>query len=333
MSDDDINLFIAKLNNLIRKITINISNRNINGAIKDGELLKATWMDVLTRSGNNNIEIVIQKITEASLISFERIECILNDPTYYVFTNTIKQTDGEAYLLKFYNHIENERKFRSAIELFQSNVIQNKCLELMACTNGMQYETSINLMRKVLQLPNENVLNAFVNKLCEFDYPDISFNHLMEMFLIESHHQPEFKVTAELIRDAYITSMMERTERNDAGDGLIKFTQRLFDNDVSMALVRKCCQTFCGFYNLIKAVLTNYSKFIDQFETDDDDGGGDSIWYFKNEHLSANVKFNDFAKFIYNLATTESSFTNEFLLFLKNTFPSNLLRYIFAKFQ
>lgn len=315
---------VTNLNNLIQRITINITNNNINGAIKDSEILQAN-LDALIKSGNSR-ETISQKIKETSLISFENIESIINDPTCYVFTNTIKENDGEEHLLKLYNHIENERKFKRAIELFQSNLIQNKCLELMACTNDMQYETSINLMRKVLQLPNENLLNAFVNKLCAFEYPDVSVNHLMEIFLIEPH-QPEF-VASELIREAYIKSM-ETTLKRAADNDLVLFSKFLFDDKISAELLHKCCQNFRGFYNLIKTTITKYLNFIEHLETDD----GDSLWYFKNENLSANIKFNDFAKFICTLALSTESFSNDFLLFLKNSFQFNLLNYIFAKFQ
>lgn len=315
----------TKLTNLIRQITINIANKNINCAIKDGETLKAN-LDALTKSGNN-IEIILQKIKEASLISFETIECILNDPTYYVFTNTIKRNDGEKFLLKFYNHIESERNFKSAIELFQSNLIRNKCLELMACTNGMQYETSINLTRKVLQLPNEHLLNAFVNKLCTHEYPDISINDLMEIFLIEPH-EPEF-IASELIRETYVTSM-EATLQREIVNEIIQLSKCLFNDNVSMELLVKCCQRFYEFHSLIKTMITKCLNFIERMETDN----GDVLWYFNNENLSANLKFNDFAKFVYNLASsTDNSFTNDFLLFLKNSFESHLLHYIFVKFQ
>lgn len=315
---------VTNLNNLIQRITINITNNNINGAIKDSEILQAN-LDALIKSGNSR-ETISEKIKETSLISFENIESIINDPTCYVFTNTIKENDGEEHLLKFYNHIENERKFKRAIELFQSNLIQNKCLELMACTNDMQYETSINLMRKVLQLPNENLLNAFVNKLCAFEYPDVSINHLMEIFLIEPH-QPEF-IASELIREAYIKSMETTLQRAVVND-LVLFSKCLFDDKISTELLHKCCQIFPGFYNLIKTTITKYLNFIEHLETDD----GDSLWYFKNENLSANIKFNDFAKFICTLALSTESFSNDFLLFLKNSFQFNLLNHIFAKFQ
>lgn len=318
--------YTTNLNNLIQQITINITNNNINGAIKDSETLKAN-LDALTKSGNN-IDTILTKLKEASLISFENnIESIINDPTCYVFTNTIKQDDGEAHLLKFYNHIENERKFKRAIELFQSNLIQNKCLELMACTNDMQYETSINLMRKVMQLPNENLLNAFVNKLCAFEYRDISINHLMEFFLIEPH-QPEF-VASELVRDAFVQTL-EATLQREVVHDLVRFSKYLFNDQISTELLHQCCHNFLGFYNLIKTTITKYLNFIEYLETD----GGDVHWYFKNETLSANIKFNDFAKFIATLAlSNELNFSNEFLLFLKNSFQLNLLNYIFAKFQ
>lgn len=317
--------YITILNNLIQKITINISTNNINGAIKDSEILKAN-LDALTESGTS-IETISQKIKETSFISSENIESIINDPTCYVFTSTIKQTDGEEHLLNFYNHTENERKFKRAIELFQSNLIQNKCLELMACTNDMQYETSINLMRKVLQLPNENLLNAFVNKLCAFEYPDISINHLMEIFSIEPH-QPEF-IASELIREAYVKSM-ETTMQRDAVNDLVQFSKNLFDDKISTKLLHKCCQNFVGFYNLIKMVTTKYLKFIEHLYTDD----GQSIWYFNNEQLSANIQFNDFSKFVCKMAaSTELSFSKDFLLFLKNTFHLDLLNHIFEKCQ
>lgn len=317
--------YTTDLNNLIQRITINIANNNINDAIKDSELLKAN-LDALTQSGSS-VEIIIQQIKEANLIAFENIESIINDPTCYVFTNTIKQNDGEEYLSTFYNHIENERNFKRAIELFQSNLIQNKCLELMACTNDMQYETSINLMRKVMQLPNENLLNAFVNKLCAFEYPDISINYLMEFFVIEPH-LPEY-VASELIREAYVKSMETILQREIVND-LVQFSKFLFNEKISTELLHRCCQSFCGFYNIIKTVITKYLKFIEQLETDD----GDILWYFKDDNLSTNIKFNDFAKFICTLASsTESNFSKEFLLFLKNSFPLNLLNHIFAKFQ
>lgn len=316
---------LTTVNNLIQQITINITNHNINGAIKDSEILKV-HLDALTKSGNSS-ETILQKIKDASLISSENIASIINDPTCYVFTNTIKQDDGEEHLLKFYNHIENERKFKRAIELFQSNLIQNKCLELMACTNDMQYETSINLMRKVLQLPNENLLNAFVNKLCACEYPDISINHLMEIFVIEPH-QPEF-IASELIREAYIQSMETTVQRAVVND-LVPFSKRLFDDKVSTELLHKCCDNFGEFYNLIKALITKYLGFIEHLETDD----GNPFWYFKDEYLAANIQFNHFAQFIYTMSrSTGLSFSNDFLLFLKSNFPSNLLTNIFAKFQ
>lgn len=315
----------ANLNNLIQQITTNIAKNNINGALKDSELLK-TNLDALTKSGHS-IATIIQNIKEASLIGFENIESLLNDPTCYVLTNTIKQNDGEEHLSTLYNHIEDERKFKRAIELFQSNLIQNKCLE-MACTNDMQYETAINLMRKVMQLPNENLLNAFVKKLCAFEYPDISINHLMDIFLIEPH-LPEF-IASELVREAYVTSMETTLQREEGVQNLVQFSKFLFNDNISMELLHKCCQNFREFYNLIRTVITKYLNFIEQLQTED----GYLLWYFNNENLSGNIKFNDFARFICILASpTELSFSNEFLLFLKNSFQLNLLNSIFAKFQ
>lgn len=314
MSDNILNLI-----NLIQQITTNISKNNINGAINDSEILKAN-VDALTKSGNS-IETIVEKIKDASFISVENIETIINDPTYYVFTNTIIQDDGEEHLLKFYNHIENERKFKRAIELFQSNLIQNKCLELMACTNDMQYETSINLMRNVMQLPNENLLNAFVNKLCAFEYQDISINHLMEIFSIQPS-QPEF-IVSELIREAYVNSMETRIRCEDLND-IVVFSKHLFDGNISVKLLQKCCEDFDGFYKLIKSVITKLSVFIERVETEH----GDMIWYFKNEKLQTNINFNDFVRFIYDF-----SFNNEFLSYLKDTFNLDFLKYIFAKFQ
>ncbi len=320
MSDD----YTTKVNNLIRQITINIRNNNMSGALKDSETLKAT-LDALRASGNN-IEMILQKIKEGSLISFENIECIISDPTCYVFTNTLKRNDGEVMVSKLYNHIENnEQQFRSAITQFQSNLIENKCLELMACTNDMVYEEVITVLWKVLQFQNQNMLDTFVDKLCRFEYPGITINHLMEIFLIDSH-QSEF-IVSEMVRDGYIMSMSRLLEREDV---LVEFSKCLFDDNVSTELLHKCCQHCRGFFNLIQTVIIKYLNFIDQLETDD----GDLLWYFKNENLSTNIKFNDFAKFIFTLtSSTELSFTNEFLFFLKDNFPSNLLNYVFAKFQ
>lgn len=314
MSDNILNLI-----NLIQQITTNISKNNINGAINDSDILKAN-VDALIKSGNS-IETIVEKLKDASLISVENIEYVINNPTYYVFTNTLKQDDGEEHLLKFYNHIESERKFKRAIELFQSNLIQNKCLELMACTNDMQYETSINLMRKVMQLPNENLLNAFVNKLCAFEYQDISINHLMEIFSIQPN-QPEF-IVSELIREAYVNSMKTKIRCEDLNDFVV-FSKYLFDEKISVELLHKCCMDFDGFYNLIKLVITKYSVFIDRMETEH----GDIIWYFKNEKLQTSINLNDFVRFIY-----EVSFSNEFLLYLKDTLSLDFLKYIFAKYQ
>ncbi|XP_037025780.1 uncharacterized protein LOC119067112 [Bradysia coprophila] len=312
----------TKINNLIQQITTNIANNNISGAISDSEILK-TNLRAFRKSGINiKIETILQKIKETNLIAVEHIECMVDDPTCYVFTNTLTRTDGEKYLLKFYNHIENDQNFQRAIELFQSNLIQNKCLEFTACTND-----SIHLMRKVMQMPNGNLFDTFVNRLCAFDYPIIPINNLMGIFLIEPH-QPEF-VASELIREAFVASMETKLQR-EASNDLDSFCQYLFDETVSTELLKKCCDNFLGFYDLIQTAITKQSKSIEHLETDD----GDFLWYFKYETLGGNRKFNDFAKFICKLASPPAlDFTHKFLVFLKNIFPPKLLNHIFARIQ
>lgn len=240
-----------------------------------------------------------------------------------LFTD-LDRTDGEKYLLKIYNRIDNHQHFEREIGLYQSNSIQNKCLELMACTIDRQHETSINLMRKVMQLPNERLLDTFINKLCTFEYP-ISINDLIGIFLIESH-QPEFVASA-VIREAYVTAWETILEREEIDD-LISFGRYVFG--ASTELLKKCCDNFGGFYNLIETVIAKHSKFVEHLENDD----GALFWYFKSESLEANGNFNNFIEFICNLySLPESKFSTKFLLFLKRTFPPEFLKQIFEKIQ
>lgn len=314
------------LNKWIQQITTNIANKNINGAIKDSEILQ-TNLSALQKSGISNTEIILRKMKETGLNSSEHINCMVDDPACYVFTNTLKQTDGEKYLLRFYNHIENDRNFKRAIELFQSNSIQNKCLELMESCANVSNETLINLlMRRVIQISNGNQFDMFVNKLCAFEYP-ISINRMMEIFLIEPH-QPEF-IVSELIREAVITSMTTILQRDMAPSDSDSISKYLLDENASPELLKKCCANYRGFYDLIKTAITKHSKLIEYSLTDD----GDSFWYFTHECLGQ-MNFSNFVNFICILASPpELTFTFEFLVFLKNIFPSELLNHIFARCQ